>query len=174
MSPFSPRLPRALAAAVCGLLAVASAAAQAEDLGASVDVFGSHSVVQATATGVTFHEESLGVRAAYRLTGGWALEAALSRSNGDSTVWNGDVSAKVYLFQTDLGGLYLVVGPGVRREELFEGTGDSATVHAGLGTEIALGPRAYLRPEVLGRWATSDVNQRKHSVDYSLGLGWRF
>jgi len=47
-------------------------------------------------------------------------------------------------------------------------------LHAGIGAEIGLSDRIYLRPEVRGRWLTEDLNGENHLVDFSLGFGWRF
>jgi hypothetical protein len=169
------KLARSLAPAAFALLALpASAAAQMESSGSSLELFGSHSVVYSSSGGFTFHAESLGVRGAFRFTSVWAVEAALSRSNGDHPIWNGDVSAKAYVFRANRFALYALAGPGVHHEELAGRTDDASTVHAGIGTEIALGERAYLRPQILTRWLTSHLNDRGRSVDYTLGFGWRF
>jgi hypothetical protein len=169
------KLTRILIPGAFALLALAAAAAaQTEPGGASFDLFGSHSVVYSSAGGFTFHAESLGVRGAYRFTSLWAGEAALSRSNGDHPVWNGDISAKATLFQADRFALYALAGPGVHREDFAGRSADASTVHAGIGTEIGLGARAYLRPEILARWPTRHLDDRNRSVDYTLGFGWRF
>ena len=47
-------------------------------------------------------------------------------------------------------------------------------MHAGLGAEIGLTDRLYLRPEVRSRWSTDDLKFNDGLVSYSLGIGWRF
>lgn len=169
------KLTRSLVPGAFALLALAaSATAQTEPGSLSFDLFGSHSVVYSSSGGFTFHAESLGVRGAFHFTSVWALEAALSRSNGNHPLWNGDLSAKATFFQADRFALYALAGPGIRREDLAGRWDGVSTVHAGIGTEIALGARAYLRPEILARWPTRHFDDNHRSTDYTLGFGWRF
>ena len=63
-------------------------------------------------------------------------------------------------------GLYRVSDDGFDQEE--------STVHLGIGAEIRLGRRAYVRPEARGRWLTDELEFDNGIADYSLGFGWRF
>jgi hypothetical protein len=157
-----------LAAALILFLGSSAAHAQEENRGFSFDLFGSY--VTAEADGDTADEESWGLRGSYRFTNVWALEAALStvREEGEDAYF-GDVSAKAYLFDTNRFEGYLLGGVGLLKVEDEEET----TLHLGLGAEIALGERAYLRPEVRGRWFEEDVDAVTF-MEYSLGIGWRF
>jgi len=133
------KLTRILIPGAFALLALATAAAaQTAPGGASFDLFGSHSVVYSSPGGFTFHAESLGVRGAYRFTSVWAGEAALSRSNGDHPLWNGDISAKAYLFQTDRFALYALAGLQDHDADtkLLDLPDNRAAEPAGAGTEI--------------------------------------
>jgi hypothetical protein len=143
-------------------------AAQSEVRGAFFDLFGAR--VRSTDSDVPFHEDSYGVRSGFRFNNVWAVEGSLSRLK-DSNDWFGDISAKAYLLHANRFELYAVASPG-----LFRASGESPqlTLHAGLGAEIGLGPHAYLRPEVRGRWLAKELNGDSGLIDYSLGFGWRF
>jgi hypothetical protein len=174
------RLARVLLLSGLSLVALlggaASAAAQRE-LTASLELFGSHSVVSSSLGGFTFHQESFGLRGGAQFGGPFGIEAALQRSNGDHPVYDFDLSAKYYFLQRERFGFYAVAGPGDRHEDTFLGSGtDRGTVHFGIGTEIGLGAKAYLRPEVLVRWPLTknqDVATDR-TMEYTLGFGWRF
>lgn len=152
----------------------AAAAAQDEPHGLSFELFGGPAAIDSSSTGLSLHTESVGARGGFSLTRAWTLEAALSRANGDPVSWNGEVSAKAYLFQAERVRLFVLAGPGIRREDLSGGSADTTTVHAGIGVEVDLSPRFYLRPEVRSRWPVSHFDERNRSTDYTLGLGWRF
>lgn len=98
------------------------------------------------------------------------MEGALSRLS-DADVWFGDVSAKAYLVHSQPFEIYALAGPGLVR---LSGMEDKATVHFGIGAEIGVGRRGYLRPEVRGRWLADELRSDDGIVDYSLGFGWRF
>lgn len=152
----------------------AAAAAQEEPRGLSFEVFGGAGASSSSSGGLSLHTESIGARGGFSLTRVWSLEAALSRTNGDPTSWNGEVSAKAYLLQVERFKLFALAGPGIHREDLSGGSTDSATVHAAIGAEITLSPRFYLRPELRSRWPTAHLNERYRSTDATLGFGWRF
>lgn len=154
------------------LASSSSASAQSERRGLSLDVFGAE--VRSTELDEDFDSESYGLRSGYRFTDTWALEGSLSRLNEDFGVWFGDLSAKAYLVDSKHLEVYGLAGPGFLRVSAFGEHEDRATVHLGLGAEIALGERAYLRPEVRGRWLADELGANDGIVDYSLGLGWRF
>lgn len=151
-----------------------AAAAQDEPRGLSFELFGGAGASSSSSEGLSLHTESLGARGGFSLTRVWTVEAALSRTNSDPTSWNGEVSAKAYLFQAERVRLFALAGPGIHREDLSGGSADSTTVHAGIGVEIGLSPRFYLRPEVRSRWPTAHLNERSRSDDVTLGFGWRF
>jgi hypothetical protein len=159
-----------LAAALAFALTSVEASAQEADRGFSLDLFGSY--ITAESDGDTADEETWGLRGSYRFTNVWALEAAVSNLREEGTdAYFGDLSAKAYLLHTDRFEGYLLGGVGLLRiDELDE---DETTLHLGLGAEIKLGRRAYLRPEVRARWLEEDVDAVTF-MDYSVGIGWRF
>jgi hypothetical protein len=151
-----------------------AAAAQDEPRGPSFELFGGAGAIYSSSSGLRLHTEAAGARGGFSLTRIWTVEAALSRTNGDPVTWNGEVSAKAYLFQKERVRLFALAGPGIHRQELSGGSADSTTVHAAIGAEIALSPRLYLRPEVRSHWPTAHLNERNRSEDYTVGFGWRF
>lgn len=157
-----------LAAVLMIVLGSSAAHAQEENRGFSLDLFGSY--FTAEADGDTANEESWGLRGSHRFTNVWALEAALSTIREEGVdAYFGDASLKAYLFHSNRVEGYLLGGAGILRVE----DEDETTLHLGLGAEIALGERAYLRPEVRGRWFEEDVDAVTF-MDYSLGFGLRF
>jgi hypothetical protein len=152
----------------------AAAAAQDEPRGPSFELFGGAGAISSSSGGLSLRTEAAGARGGFSLTRVWTVEAALSRTSGDPVTWNGELSAKAYLFQTERVRLFALAGPGIRREDLSRGSTDSATLHAAIGAEIALSPRFYLRPELRSRWPTAHLNERSRSEDLTLGFGWRF
>jgi hypothetical protein len=166
---------RALILAACALpLWSSSAAAQDEPRGASFELFGGAAAFDSSDRGFSLHAESLGARGGFRLTRIWTVEAELSRSSDYRILWNGDLSAKAYLFQAERFRLFALAGPGLQREDVGGHTDSSSTVHAAIGAEVNLAAKAYLRPEVRVRWQTDPINRRDNSLDYTLGFGWRF
>ena len=162
------RLSSILTAALFSLVAASSASAQSEMRGSYFDLFGAR--VQSTDSSDHFHTESYGVRGGFRFNGVWALEGSASRIK-DTDVWFGDLSAKAYFLHAHGFEMYAVASPGLFR---VSGENPQFTLHAGIGAEIGLGERVYLRPEVRGRWLAKELNGDSGLVDYSLGLGWRF
>lgn len=156
-----------LIAAVFALAAASPASAQSEVRGSYFDLFGAR--VEST-SGDEFHTESYGARGGFRFNNVWALEGSVSRIK-DTDVWFGDLSAKAYFLHLNRFEMYAVASPG-----LFKVSGEDPrlTLHAGIGAEIALTERLYLRPEVRGRWLAKELDHDSGLVDYSLGLGWRF
>jgi hypothetical protein len=157
-----------LTATAFSLAVASSALAQSDVRGPFLDLFGAR--VQSTDSNDHFHTEAYGVRGGFRFTRVWALEGSLSRVK-DADAWFGDVSAKAYFLHANRFEMYAVASPG-----LFRVSGESPrlTLHAGIGAEISLGQRTYLRPEVRGRWLAKEINGDSGLVDYSLGFGWRF
>lgn len=102
----------------------------------------------------------------------FAVEGSLSRLNEeDVDVWFGDLSLKAYFVHADRFEMYALAGPGLFRVESED---EETTVHFGFGGDISLSERAYLRPEVRGRWLEDELRFDDGIVDYSLGIGWRF
>lgn len=171
------RFARTLMLTAFALVACAASAAAQRELTASLELFGSHGVVYSNGGHFTFHQESIGVRAGAQFGGPFGIEAAVQRSNGDHTVYDVDLSAKYYFIQRERFGFYALAGPGDRHEDTFFGsTTDRGTLHLGIGTEIGLGAKAYLRPEVLVRWPMTHSDQvaTDRTTDFTLGFGWRF
>jgi opacity protein-like surface antigen len=157
-----------LAALALPLLS-SSAFAQTADHGPAFDIFGGY-----FGDSGSDHPKVFGARGSYRFSEVWALEATYSKADVDGQVWFGDVSAKAYLVDTSHFEIYALGGPGIFRAKAFGDTFNQNTVHLGLGAEIGLGARAYLRPEVRGRWATDEITWDARLTEYTLGFGWRF
>jgi len=162
---FSPILMMAMAAF---LALSSSASAQSEKRGFAFDLFGAE--VRPTDSDSDFATEAFGVRGQYRFSNVWALEGSVSRLS-DVDLWFHDASAKAYFVHSDRFEIYALAGAGAYR--LSSITTD-ATVHAAIGAEINVGEKAYLRPEVRGRWLAEEARGDDGIVDYSLGFGWRF
>jgi len=166
---------RALILAACVLpLLSAAAGAQEEPRGISFELFGGASAIYTSDRGLSVHTDSFGVRGGFHLTRIWTVEAALSQSRHDRLLLNGEVSAKAYLFQADRFRFFALAGPGIQYEYVAGDEGISGTVHAGIGAEINLGAKTYLRPEVRARWYGDQLGGRDYTLDYTLGFGWRF
>jgi hypothetical protein len=163
------RLSITFAAALLSLAIVSPASAQDVEPGPSFEVFGAR--VEPTDSDVDLHTESYGLRGGYRFSNVWALEGSISRLNEDVDVWFGDLSAKAYAFQSDRFGIYALAGPGVFKAEDED---EELMLHVGIGAEIGIGQRAYLRPEVRGRWLADELKADEGLAEYSLGIGWRF
>lgn len=149
-----------------------SASAQNATRGPSFDLFGA--LVRSTNSDADLETEAYGLRGGFRFTNVFALEGSLSRLNEDVEIWFGDLSLKAYFVHSDRFEVYGLAGPGYFRVS-DDGEGvDDTTVHLGLGAEIGLGERTYLRPEVRGRWLADELRANDGLVDYSLGFGWRF
>ena len=150
------------------------AVAQDEPRGPSFELFGGAGALYSSSSGLSLRTETVGARGGFSLSRVWTVEAALSRTSGDPITWNGEVSAKAYLFQNERVRLFALAGPGIRHEDLAGGSVDAATVHVGIGVEIALSPKFYLRPELRSRWPTAHFDEGHRSEDLTLGVGWRF
>lgn len=148
-----------------GLAAQAEPGWQAELFGASIHLYDD---------GDEASDQMYGLRGAYRFTSRWAVEAALGKVNEDEVdVFVGDLSAKYIFADLQSFSLYAVAGPGLVRIAVDDFDVDEETYHLGLGAEIPLGERGYLRPDVRGRrYVDSDIDAT--IVDYSVGFGWKF
>jgi opacity protein-like surface antigen len=166
---------RALILAACTLpLLSAAAVAQEERRGTSFELFGGASAIYSSDRGLSLHAESFGVRGGFHLTRIWTVEAQLSRSSHDRLLLNGEVSAKAYLFQADRFRFFALAGPGLQYEDAAYRGGISSTVHAGIGAEIDLTAKTYLRPEVRAGWYSDHLSGTDYTLNYTLGFGWRF
>jgi hypothetical protein len=163
------RLSLTFATALLSLAVASSASAQHGETGPSFELFGAR--VEPTDSDADFHTESYGIRGGYRFGNVWALEGSLSRLNEDVDVWFGDLSAKAYFIDTNRFEIYALGGPGLYK---VEDEDEELMLHVGIGAEIGLGQRAYLRPEVRGRWLADELKADEGLAEYSLGIGWRF
>ena len=154
------------AVALFSLAVVSPASAQSEVRSPSFDFFGART----SGGSDSFHTESYGVRGGFRFNNVWALEGSLSRGNGSNS-WDGDAAVKAYFLHASRFEMYAVASPGLLKAS---GENPKLILHAGLGAEIGLTERVYLRPEVRGRWFDQEPKKDNGRVDYSLGLGWRF
>jgi hypothetical protein len=163
------RLSIAFAVVLLSLAVASSALAQGAETGPTFELFGAR--IEPTDSDADFHTEAYGLRGGYRFSNVWSLEAAVSRLDEDVDIWIGELSAKAYFVHANRFEMYTLGGSGVYK---VEDDYEKVTLHLGLGAEIGLGQRAYLRPEVRGRWLADELKADEGLVDYSLGLGWRF
>lgn len=146
-----------------------SAVAETTDHGPALDVFAGY--FDNFGFG---NPKAFGLRGSYRFSSVWAVEATYSKADVEGQVWFGDASVKAYLVDTSRFSFYALGGPGIFRSRFSGESFNDNTVHLGLGAEVELGARAYLRPEVRGRWSTDEINWNARLVEYTLGVGWRF
>lgn len=140
-------------------------------------------------------EVSWSARFVQRFSNPWGLEVSASRHRldrlgVDSEAFSLEVSARRSLLRNEHVDLFVYGGAGFAdsesRRELFflfpdepivsfqSVEEDSFTLHAGIGIEIALSERLYLRPDLRERWL-NDLNRTGFfDRELSLGLGWRF
>lgn len=111
----------------------------------------------------SINEETVyGLRSGYRLSDRLGLEGSLGYVGFSESIFDGDffivdASLKLYLNPGGKAEWYLIGGPGWAFIDVdASGAGlieeDSFTLHAGLGVDIDLSERVYLRPEVRARW----------------------
>jgi hypothetical protein len=173
MNQKTGRYIRILIPVAFALLAPSAAAfAQEDPHGFAVELFGGY--FAGSSSGITTHDDTLGVRGSYRFGSVWAVEAAVSRVNESTALWNDELSVKAYLVQRDRFGLFVLAGPGVQRLKFAGSSSNAKMVHAGIGADIALTEKLYLRPEILDRWPYDFLNNKYRTTDYSIGIGWRF
>lgn len=124
------------------------------------------------AEGTGFEEQSLSLRGSRNFGRRWALEGALLRFEADD-VWIADLAAKLYLRDGRRADWFLSAGPSllVFPEDVVGGDTE-AMVHLGAGTEVALGRRFYLRPELRLR-KFLDAFDVTTLYELTLGFGWR-
>lgn len=163
------RLSTAFAVALLSLAVVSPALAQDAETGPVFELFGGR--VEPTDSDADFHTESYGLRGGYRFSNVWALDGTLARLNEDVDIWIGDLSAKAYFVHANRFEMYALGGAGVYK---IEDDYEKATLHLGIGAEIGLSQRVYLRPEARGRWLADELKADEGLAEYSLGIGWRF
>lgn len=125
------------------------------------------------------NEPIYGLRGGYRYSSKWAFEGSAVRYSTqpvpaiDLDLTLVDASVKWY----PTGGAFLVfAGPGWAFAEaklagFLSVTDDSFTAHLGLGAEIPLSRRLYLRTDGRARWFETS---RDIDLEGSLALGFRF
>ena len=147
-------------------------------------------------------EAAFGVRGGYRFTDRWAIQGSISRTELfdiytpyvdaglDATFF--DVSAMFFITPSRRAELFVYGGVGMARFDLGVGpirfgTGngrvhvprfgatvdDVFTTHVGLGVNIRLSDKMYLRPDIRSRWL-DDFDGGTVDAEPSIGLGWRF
>ena len=163
------RLSIPFAAALLSFATASSAQAQDAETGPVFELFGGR--LEPTDSDADFHTESYGLRGGYRFNNRWALEGTLARLNEDVDIWFGDLSAKAYFVRASRFEMYALGGAGVYK---VEDDYEKATLHVGIGAEIGLSQRVYLRPEARGRWLADELKADEGLAEYSLGIGWRF
>ena len=143
-------------------LSPAAYAQEEEKRGFSLDVFGAYLSTDPD------DQEMLGLRGSYRYNDVWALDGSFTRlteaDEGDERFM--DLAAKAYFFRSNRFEAFGLFGGGIGRIQ-------GASLLLGLGAEISLGDRAFLRPEIRSRWRDDDLGA-KPALEYSLGVGWRF
>lgn len=117
-------------------------------------------------------EDDFGLRGAYRASDRWSFETRLTQAGGDSLdLWLVDVSARWHFDRRGRSRWYLSAGPGIVVEDFDDVFDPFWLFHVGIGTEIELTPKLFLRPELLAR---ANENFESLAGDLSLGIGWRF
>lgn len=150
--------------ALVWLLTGAPAEAQTEPDRFQFDLFGAY----LTAGGIGV--EVNGLRGSVRFSDRWAVEGTLLRLDGGGVLL-GDFSVKKYKKARGRTAFYFLAGAGLLSDSHFEE--QVVMVHLGLGTEISLGQKVYLRPELRGHWFAEELGAVTIG-DFSLGVGWRF
>lgn len=129
------------------------------------------------AEGTGLEEQSLSLRGSRNFGRRWAVEAAVLRSgvfdSDGPGVWIADLGAKLYLNDGRRADWFLSAGPSllVFPEDVVGGDTE-VMVHLGAGTEVALGRRFYLRPELRLR-KFLDAFDVTTLYELTLGFGWR-
>ena len=148
-------------------------------------------------------EALLGLRGGWRFTDRWGLQGHLSRVDlfdavspfvdidGDATFF--DVSGVFFITPRRRAELFVYGGIGYARFDVEVGpirldlpyaspirlpgfgftVEDDLTGHLGLGVNIRLSERMYLRPDLRVRWL-GNLESSVADVEPSLGLGWRW
>lgn len=137
---------------------------------------------------------AFGLEGAYRFSNRWRLAARLTNgtltgvdprifcillvtgpncAEYDVDVWSAELTARYVLYSRDRFELYALAGIGLYTLELHlagsSDSNDALTQHLGLGAEIDLGPRAFLRPELRRRFA-SEPNFAVIGLDSKVDL----
>lgn len=169
-----------LASFVLGATLVFSAPASfAQNSGAYVEAFAGKIFYE---TDFDLDETTFGARGGYRFGERWGVEGTISRQDVDDfidfEIYFIDVSLRRSLVQGERTELFFVGGPGLFRADFgsfpFNDTEDELALHAGLGLDIKLGERFYLRPDVRARWVDGDLFDEDIHTEATFGVGFRF
>lgn len=158
-------------------LALSAPASLAQNSGAYVEAFAGKIFYE---TDFDLDETTFGARGGYRFDERWGIEGTISRQEIDDfiDVYFVDVSLRRSLVQGERTELFFVGGPGLFRADFgsfpFNDTEDELALHAGLGLDIKLGERLYLRPDVRARWVDGDLFDDDIHTEATLGVGFRF
>lgn len=130
-----------------------------------------------------------GVRGGYRFSEHLGLDASLSLFR-PSEIDSGfgkidlnmaftDVSLKWYPKPGHRAEVFFYGGPGwafFDLQEPFPASADSFTLHSGVGVDVKVNDRFYIRPDIRGRWIedSSDVDfEVSVGFGFRVGGGWR-
>ncbi|MEM1203327.1 MAG: porin family protein [Acidobacteriota bacterium] len=122
-----------------------------------------------------------GLRAHVRFNPRWAMEGSLTVQDGldsDDDPLFFDLSARVTAYEWKSAEMFALFGAGfVDFDTRIFNTrisSTSATFHAGLGIQVDLNERLYLRPDLRYRWG-SDLDSIDDGItELTAALGWRF
>jgi Outer membrane protein beta-barrel domain len=156
-----------LAAALYLSCLTPDAHAQDEHRGFSLDLYGAYLSDVSRLDEEEDNHKGFALHGSYRFNHVWALDGSIAQFGEEGEVERlTDISAKAYLLHWDRFEGYALAGGGHSRL-------GGMTLHLGLGAEISLGRRLFLRPEVRGRWLDHELDAEP-AVENSLGVGWRF
>ena len=118
-----------------------------------------------------YDDSTYGLRGSYRPTDRIGIEASLGHTDLDfDDITFLDLSTKVYLGSgKGKAQVFLFAGPGWAKRDF--GNGDVFTANAGLGLDLHLGERVFLRPDLRYRWFDEDD---VIDLELSLSLGFSF
>ena len=186
MSRYSSRFLESLAAAaaVAAALLAFAPASQAAELknGAEISFGASYSSNDEDSQ---FDLSSWGLRYHYDFNDRWGIEGAYTNQDQDSI--DADIyeaSARFTFFENDRVRVFGLAGAGVfsydyvffvGEDALVVGNDDVAVYHLGIGAEVNLGDRFYLRPDLRQRWAVDFFSAYDDSTsEATLAFGFRF
>ena len=122
-----------------------------------------------------------GIRLGHRFSDRFGLQATLGRYETevdfvDIEAIFADLSLILFTNPGQKAELLIYGGPGWAFVEAeagsLEASDDSLTVHLGIGLDIALSEKFYLRPDVQGRWF--EEGDDEIDLELTLGFGFRF
>lgn len=183
------RVQRSFGAAVGAVLltlALAAAPAQAQAGSGSFELYAGY---YSPDSNILDDDVTYGVRAGYRLSDAFAVEGSVGRYEDSQDILGlaqvdfeltlVDASAVWYLNPGSSSEFFIFGGPGWAFADasadflgvpLDSASDDTLTLHAGLGLNLGLTERVYLRPEARARWF--DDSDDAVDVEASLALGF--